>query len=100
MSFFAFFIPVCVVVRPRPVVSVASSLSFIGIVFFWRVSPFLKILFIRAGEMAQWLKVLAALPEDSHKILSPHGGSQSSLTAVPQNPAPASGLHGYYTYGT
>lgn len=50
--------------------------------------------------MAQWIKVLAALPEDPHKILSPHGGSQPSLTAVPQNPTPASGLHGYCTYST
>lgn len=50
--------------------------------------------------MVQWFKVLAALPEDPHKILSPHGGSQPSLAAVLQNPAPASGLHGYYTHGT
>jgi hypothetical protein len=55
--------------------------------------------------MAQWLRVLAAPPEDLG-LISPysHGGSQPSITAVPGDPVPLSGFlgtrpaHGVHTY--
>lgn len=40
-----------------------------------------------AGEMAPWLKVLAALPEDQVQLL--HGGSQPSVTPVLPNLTPS-----------
>ena len=37
-----------------------------------------------AGEMAQWLRVLAALPEDlGFNSQHPHGSSQLSIISVP-----------------
>ena len=42
-----------------------------------------------AGEMAQQLRALAALPEDLSSISQhPHGSSQLSITPVPGDPAP------------
>jgi hypothetical protein len=47
-----------------------------------------------AAEMAQWLRVLAAPPEvlSSVSRMNSHGGLQPSITAVPQDLAPPSGI--------
>jgi hypothetical protein len=48
-------------------------------------------IFLRAGEIAQQLRVLAALSEDlgSFNSYYPHGSSQLSVTPVPGNPTPS-----------
>jgi hypothetical protein len=45
------------------------------------------------GKMPQLLRVLAALPEDTNSW-HPHGISQPSVTPVPGDLMPTSGLHG------
>jgi imidazoleglycerol phosphate synthase glutamine amidotransferase subunit HisH len=48
------------------------------------------------GEMAQWLRALAVLPEDLSSVPSTHDGSQPSVTPVlGGNLMPSSGLHGH-----
>jgi hypothetical protein len=45
--------------------------------------------------MAQWLKPLAALPEDLGSISSTHMMAHNHpITPVPGDPTPSSGVHG------
>jgi hypothetical protein len=37
------------------------------------------------GEMVQWLRALATLPEDPNSVPSMHSGSQSFITLVPED---------------
>ena len=54
-----------------------------------------------AGEMAQGLRALAALPEDLSLIPSTHmAASKLSATPVPENPTPSSGLLEYKEHHT
>ena len=48
---------------------------------------------IKAGDMGQWLRTLAALPGDLGSIPR-HGGSQLSVTPVPGYPMLSSGFMG------
>ena len=42
--------------------------------------------------MLQWLKALAAFPEDLGSIFSIHGGTQPSVIPVADDPKPCSGI--------
>ena len=54
-----------------------------------------------AGEMTQWLKALAVLPEDPGPVSSTHtGGSQLPKTLGPGNSVLSSDLFGYQYTGT
>lgn len=53
---------------------------------------------LRAGEMAQLLRVLAALSEDPSSVPSPNSSSsQSPVTPAPGDPTPSKGTYMAYT---
>jgi len=60
-----------------------SLIIFIVLIYFF------KNIFLGGGEMVQWLKALAALPEDWGSILSTHMAAHNHcLTLVPGDPIP------------
>jgi hypothetical protein len=47
-----------------------------------------------AGDMAQWIRTLAALPRGSEfNSQHPHGSSQQSVTPITGEPTPSSALY-------
>lgn len=53
---------------------------------------------LELGELAEWLKALAALAKDLLGSWVPHGDSQPSITSVPEDPMSASALHGHQAF--
>ena len=51
----------------------------------------------RVGEMAQWLRTLAALPEDLDSIPSAHIAAHNHLYPSSRVSTPSFGLHELYT---